>query len=207
MSETDSGGTAAVADPPPRARRARQPGTDALSQPTRRRRGEMHTGDHTPPQMADIVMPPTGAVTREPDVVVAPGGIDRDYLEAIQFGEEPVEIELSASNEDNAPMHQECWVNGRGIEFMTADGKWRINWPNTPPGFAPIGVPFTTKRKYVEVLMRKVQDRIRTEHGSTSDENPVNRVRRTTIRMAPLTVITDRSPKGREWFQRLMAGG
>lgn len=204
MSETQ----AAVADPPPRARRARQPSTDAISQPTvRRRRGEVHTGDYTPPQHSDIILPPEGSVERSPDVVTAPGGIDKEYLARLAFAEEPVEIELSASNEENAPQFVECWVNGRGIEFLRPDGKWRINWPDTAPGYAPIGVPFTTKRKYVECIVRKEMDRIKTIHGSTSDENPVNRIQRTTIRMAPLTIMSDKSPKAREWFQRLMAGG
>lgn len=177
--------------------------TDAIAQPTRRARRELHSTDHTPPQASDIILP-DGPLDREPDVVIAPGGIDKDYVEALKFAEEPVTILLHESSEENAPPHQECWVNGRGIEFLFDSG-WRVNWPGVAPGYAPCGQTFTTKRKYVEVLARKRVDKIKTIHDDTNVENPRNMVRRQTVSQAQFSIVRDDNPKGVEWFRRLMA--
>lgn len=180
--------------------------TDAIDTPPRRARRELHSTDTAPPQMPDVELPGDGPIDRVPDIVVAERAVlDKDYQAALAFAEEPVTILLQPSSEENAPMFQECWVNGRGIEFLTDDGKWRVNWPGVAPGYAPVDVAFTTKRKYVEVLCRKRQDRVKTVHEELGQvANPTNRVTRQTVAMAPVSLIADRNPKGGEWFARLM---
>lgn len=178
--------------------------SDAVATPTRRARRERDSNEFSVPQAEDIILPLEGAIERPDNVVVSEGGIDKDYIDALKFAEEPVSLILQESGEENAPTVQECWVNGRGIEFLTDEGKWRINWPGLNEGFAPIGVAFTTKRKYVEILLKKRSDKVRTVHDDASVAYPVNTVKRHTAHMAPLSIIEDRSPKGAEWLRRIM---
>lgn len=176
--------------------------TDAVATPTRRARRELHTTDTKPPQHDDIIL---GETLEHPEEIIVADAtaLRKEYADAIKFGEEPVTINLHASSEENAPMHQECWVNGKGIEFLTDEGKWRINWPGIAPGYAPVDQVFTTKRKYVEVLARKRVTKVKTIHGGTDQENPTNIVRRSTVNMAPLSIVHDNNPLGGEWFRRI----
>lgn len=179
--------------------------TDAIANPVRRRRtSEQHSGDTAPPQAPDIILGDT--IERPESIVTADRAVlDKEYQAQIAFAEEPVTILLQPSMEENAPDHQECWVNGRGIEFLTSEGKWRVNWPGTPMGYAPIGVEFTTKRKYVEVLARKRIDRVNTVHEELGTvAQPINRVKRRTMSVAPLTIVHDANRNSREWFSRLL---
>lgn len=180
--------------------------SEAIANPVRRRRArEQHSTDTPPPQSADIIL--GDSIERPEPVVTAERAVlSKDYLAQLAFSEEPVTIILHSANEQNAPQFQECWVNGRGIEFLNSEGKWRVNWPGVASGYAPIGVEFTTKRKYVEVLARKRLDRVETQHESIGTvERPVNRVVRSTIAMAPLSIVHDANRNSREWFQRVLA--
>ncbi len=139
------------------------------------------------------------------EIVVAEGPLNKAYQDALAFYEEPVSLRINPSSEKNAPKFHECWVNGRGIEFLTEDGKWRVNYPGVAPGYVPVGVNFTTKRKYAEVLLRKRQDEITTDVQETPGQDPVNKVLRQNLIKAPVTIIRDASPKGAEWLMRIMA--
>lgn len=178
--------------------------SDAIATPTRRARREQDSNQFAIPQPEDIIMPRDGRLERPENIVSSEGGIDKDYIDALVFAEEPVSLILQESGEENAPTVQECWVNGRGIEFLTDEGKWRINWPGLNEGFAPIGISFTTKRKYVEILLKKRSDKVRTVHDDASVAYPVNTVKRHTAHMAPLSIIEDKNPKGPEWLRRIM---
>ena len=92
----------------------------------RRARRERDSNEFSVPQAEDIILPLEGAIERPDNVVVSEGGIDKDYIDALKFAEEPVSLILQESGEENAPTVQECWVNGRGIEFLTHDrpGFW-----------------------------------------------------------------------------------
>jgi hypothetical protein len=80
------------------------------------------------------------------------------------------------------------------------NGQWlEIEW-------LPIGVPLTTKRKYVEVLARSKPDAITTVHDDANVERPRNTVRRRTSAQYPLSVIQDPNPRGHEWLSRIMMG-
>lgn len=179
--------------------------SDAIATPTRRARREQDSNQFAIPQQPDIVMPLNGQIERPENIVVSEGAIDKEHMAILAFYEEPVCILLQESGEENAPTVQECRVNGRGIEFLTDEGKWRINWPNLPEGFAPIGIHFTTKRKYVEILLKKRSDKVRTHHDDATVPYPVNTVKRHTAHLAPLSVIEDKSPKGREWLRKCMS--
>jgi hypothetical protein len=123
--------------------------------------------------------------------------LNKDYADALAFNEEPVTIIIQPGSEKNAPRVVDCWVNGKGLELLH-DGRW------FETGAAPVGRPFTTKRKYVEVIARSKVDRIETRHDDESAENPRNWVERSTYVRAPLSLIEDKNPKGAEWFSRIV---
>lgn len=180
--------------------------TDAISQPTRRARREQHSSDFQTQNPADIVQDPNADFEREPDIVVEADrdALNKEYLKALEFAEEPVTIVISPSSDKDAPIWQECWVNGKGAEIF-ANGKWMPNWPGTAPGYLPVGVELTTKRKYVEVMLRKRVDRVQTQHESPEQGvDPVNRITRQIVPQAMLSVVHDGNPKGSEWMRRIM---
>ena len=71
-------------------------------------------------------------------------------------------------------------------------------------GYCPVGVEFTTKRKYVEVLLRKREIKIDTRHEDATVEKPINRVTRRAVHRSPLSVLADQNPKGRAWLAQMM---
>lgn len=159
-------------------------------------RGETHTSDYKLEQRPDILLPESGAIDRV-DVISAEA-TDREQLANLAFAEEPVEIMIDPPNEQFQPVAVDCWVNGRTPEVLV-NGKWY-----SKPAL-PIGVPVTTKRKYVEVLIRARPDNVRTLHESTDVERPENRVSRTTRSSYALSILRDDSPRSAAWRQSLFA--
>lgn len=77
---------------------------------------------------------------------------DKDWMDRIALGEAPVTIRITPSGERNPPRSYFCAVNGDHAVAMV-DGKWKP----FPFGHMPVGIKFTTKHKFVEVLaMSKV---------------------------------------------------
>lgn len=181
--------------------------TDAIDIPTRRARRERDTNEFEIEQPETVILPHDGPITRPENIVKSEGPLSADYMALLAFNEDPVAMILQQTGEDHSPKFQECWVNGRGIEFLTDEGKWRVNYPGSTPGYAPIGVPFTTKRKYAEQLVRARKDRVETFHEEAPVKNPINQVIRSTSSTAPLSIIEDRSPKAHEWLRRVMREG
>ena len=98
---------------------------------------------------------------REPIIIKAEKGTSKSYLDELAFMEEPVTIRLEPSAEKNAPAWFPASVNGEGAEVLQPDGRWL----HMAEGYLPVGRRVTTKRKYVEVLLRA---KIDTEIGRAS---------------------------------------
>lgn len=162
---------------------------------------EVHTADVREPELADIKLPELGRGLPDrgdTQVAIADTHIDREYLAALAFMEEPVTIRIEPTQEENAPMTVDCWVQGKGAEVLDArTGKWlELN-------FLPVGISCTTKRKYVEVLARSKTMRIRTpDHGDGKniDNNSVTRAH---ARSHVFSVIKD-SDKGTAWLTQIL---
>lgn len=174
---------------------------DAINNPTRRTRRELNTGDMEVGQKPNIILPDDGPIDyQEGGIAAIDGGTDDDYHAQLAFAEEAMTIRLEKSSDKFAPKTVDCWVNGKGVEaFM--NGKW------VPLGWLPVGIPVTTRRKYVEVLARAKPDSIQTEVEDATVERPRNEIVRSTSTKYPFSVIEDRNPKGAAWLTRVLMEG
>lgn len=177
--------------------------SNAQAHQVRRPREERHSSDFEQQKGDEVDLSLDRTPEVAPDVVVAQEVLTKDYADLLKFGEEPVTVILESGSDENAPIYQEAWVNGRGAEFMI-DGRWFPNYPGLHAGYVPVGIELTIKRKYVEVLLRKRETKITTVHEGTDSAHPVNRVRRAPIHRAPLSVLHDANPKGRAWMAQMM---
>jgi hypothetical protein len=134
---------------------------------------------------------------RVSDIVIADRPLDKDYAAALAFMEEPVRIRIEPSSDQNAPGAHRCAVNGKGAEILI-NGKWlEATWLS-------VGVEYTVKRKYVEVLLRAKTDTVRTEIVDPQAERPQNNVHRVTSRLATFSILHDPNPKGPAWVQEVV---
>lgn len=119
------------------------------------------------------------------------------HYAALKFMEEAVTINISPSSEKNAPTTVQCWVNGKGAEHFH-NGKWY------QCGWLPVGHTVTTRRKYVEVLLRAKSESVTTrvvKHEGRED-NLADRFASTKY---PLSIQGD-TPEGYEWYSRILRG-
>lgn len=174
--------------------------TDALNTPVRRAAPEKFSGDTKIIQKPDIVVPSEGALNREQIIesIDTPVSELADYTKQLAFNEEPVTVMVHPKQEKNPPIVIDCWVNGKGAEILM-NGKWVVF------NCLPIGKAVTTKRKYVEVLLRSKLDTINTNHEDANVENPRNVINRSTSSNALLSIIEDKNPLGSAWLSSLMA--
>ena len=166
---------------------------DASNTPVRRARPELHTADIKIDQKPIIQ-------TREDlleEIVIAPEVLEADYQAALKFAEEPVTILIQRTGEKFAPKVVDLWVNGKGPEVMIK-GRW-VEFKALP-----VGMPVTTKRKYVEVLARSKVEDVKTRVSDEDKEHPLNEIERFLSSKAPFSVIEDRNPKGAEWLMGLV---
>lgn len=171
---------------------------DAINAPVRRRRQETSSANFEMGQKPDIDMDAETA-PEVPDIeAIHAETLVNGHAETLKFNEEPVEVVIYPSQEENAPRTVDCWVNGRGAEVFM-NGKWVVL------GCLPVGVNVITRRKYAEVLLRAKRDRVTTEHQGTEVERPHNTVRRISSAVANIQIVSDRNPKGIEWVRRCMA--
>lgn len=118
-------------------------------------------------------------------IVLAEPDTDREYLDALAFGEEMVTIRLERGREKNAPKLLDFYVNGV------------VKW-------VPVGQPVTLQRKYVEVIARAQPYAVNTEVDEEGPDGPVNRVTRSASAMFPFSVIRDPNPCGFDWLTKVM---
>lgn len=170
---------------------------DAANRPVGRGNREIHTGDIHIEQKPVIE-------SREDlvdEVVQAPPEVlQKEYADALAFAEEPVTILIQPSGEKNAARTVDIWVNGKGAEVLV-DRRW------IETSILPVGMPVTTKRKYVEVLARAKRDSVQTNVTDEESENPVNKIFRNTTAVSPFSIIRDNNPKGAAWIAQLVRFG
>lgn len=166
---------------------------DAVNAPIRRARPETHTDD------VAILQKPL--IENREDLVdevvlASPEVLQKDYADALAFAEEPVHIRIERSSEKFAQQSVDVWVNGKGAEVLM-NGRW------IETKVLPVGVPVTTKRKYVEVLARSKEDSVSTRVVKAEDSER-NLVERYTRSKVPFSVLRDNNPKGVEWLNNLV---
>lgn len=171
---------------------------DAQNAPIRRRMPGTSSESFPMGQKEDIDLP-DGKTPEVPpiDAIHADALVD-GRAEALAFNEEPVEIMIYPSSEENAPLTVPCWVNGRGAEVLMGS-RW------VPMGHLPVGQQLVTRRKYAEVLLRAKRDKVSTDHQGTEVERPQNKVHRISSAVANIQIVRDNNPKGIEWVRRCMA--
>jgi len=175
---------------------------DAQNAPIRRRQASVEStqfplGQKDPIDMGEALPGAKAPEVPAIEAIHAEALVD-GRAEALAFNEEPVEVMVYPSSEENAPLTVPCWVNGRGAEVFQ-NGRWNVL------GFLPVGLRVITRRKYAEVLLRAKKDKISTDHQGTEVERPQNKVHRVSSAVANIQVITDKNPKGVEWVRRCMA--
>lgn len=171
---------------------------DAIQHQTRRSRRELATPDMAMENPDPISMPGIDQDFDHPSEVVPATAeeLQRDYADKLSFNEEPVTIIVHGSNEKNAQIVHDVWVNGKGAEVFVG-GRW------VEFHCIPVGIEVTTKRKYVEVLARKKTMSVRTEVIKHQDSEE-NKVLRENVHGCPFSVVEDRNPRGRQWLQDIM---
>lgn len=160
-------------------------------------RKEVHTAD-----IAIAEAPDADINARSETIIPVDKPLEADYAKDLAFMEEPIMIRIEPSDEENAPIVVDCWVNGKGAEVLdTLTGKFmEINC-------LPIGQPIITKRKYVEVLARARTDRVTSQEETAHPDVGRDgfKVQRRSQRKNMFSVLEDKNPKGREWLNRIHA--
>lgn len=156
---------------------------------------EVHTEDIPLRQPDDIVMPGIDKVfVQEPESIAV---IDKPDTKAgeealfreLKFNEDVLTIALEPSSEENAPDRQEVYCNGVA--------QW-----------VPVGVEYRLPRKFVEILVRSTPVSVRTIIERHADEDPVNRIKRSSRAKFPLSILHDPAGgRGHEWLRRIRAQG
>lgn len=159
---------------------------------------ETDTRDFLPPQRPSIILPNEGAPEHDTIIVADESVAKKDYLDELEFNENPLEIMVSASAGEHPEKFVFASVNGKGIEAFT-NGRW------VEMQYIPVGIWVKTKRKYAETLMRSRQDTITTQ-VENSDTDPFNRVNRFTTSKTPIQIRNDLSPRHNEWVERISRG-
>lgn len=158
-------------------------------------RKEVHNSDFPLEQPRDILLPESGEIIHDANIVA----MEKQFFDDLAFNEEPVTILIDQPIGDFSPQTQDCWCNGKPPELFI-NGKWY------PKAAIPLGIEVTTKRKYVEIMLRAKPYNVRTSHDqqTESNPNPENYVKRTASRAVNMSIIGDTSSKAREWQQRIM---
>lgn len=170
--------------------------TEAINQPIRRRRINS-TEDTAIGQMEEIDLTgedeaPSRIVEAQADSLIA------EHAAKLKFAEEPITVLIAKQNDRNASWVVECWNNGKGAELLI-NGKW------VESGWLPCDREITTKRKYIEILLRSKTTTYRTEHSSPGAEHVQNRAIPTTTLRNQISVIEDKNPLGRAWLSSIVA--
>ena len=120
--------------------------------------------------------------------------LDQEWADRMEFNEEELTIRILPPNERNPPRWVACAVNGIGCEIWSEKNKRWDQWFQVP-----VNVIFTTKRKYVENLLRSRITRITL---ADPDVNPNDHtIYRDTTSVYSLDIIKDKNPDGRVWVE------
>lgn len=138
------------------------------------------------------MVPPDGDIDR-PDIRVERESLKSGRAEMLKFMEEPIEIEIYESPDENAERFVFCSVNGEGAG------------PPKFGGYLPRGVPVTVKRKHVEVLVRAKRVSVRTDEVRGHDGARSTALRRKSGQAYPFRVLRDDNPRGAAWLKHVAA--
>lgn len=160
-------------------------------------RKALHSEDFSLTQKEDIDLDQPIVHGESLAQVMGDVGHAKEQIANLAFAEEPVTILIEENTRsDNPETHVYVSCNGKDAEVFE-NGQWlTIGW-------VPIGREVTLKRKIVEILVRSKSESVKTIHDDANIERPRNTVRRTPSANYPVTILDDRSPRGREWFAQL----
>lgn len=113
----------------------------------------------------------------------------------LAFMEEPMTIMLAESTDANADAFVFCAVNGE-----PADTRNKTPWLRR-------GVEITTKRKFVERLLRAKPVAIKSVEVVGGDGARSIEYKRSSALRYPFQVIEDQNPRGRDWLRKVMLEG
>jgi hypothetical protein len=203
----------AVAEAPtdtiPKRSHKKQPEAAAVPKPSQKKprypKKERTTADFVQAKPKDIVLPPLGdkaaplpSNTNLVESVESP--LEKEYLDALKFNEDPLSIVVAGGSEKYAPKFVECWVQGKGIEVLIGN-----RWHEFKA--IPVNKVVVTKRKYVEVLLRQKRMDVDNVITTTEDGDKQNTITRSLAQVHGISIRHDPSPKGPEWFERIISLG
>lgn len=152
----------------------------ARTAPTSFAREQLHTDD-----LDARTLDPIDTDADRETVIESVGSVIRTAeMAQAAFMEEFVTIRIERGREKNAPQFVDVYVNGV------------CQW-------VKIGEPQRIKRKFIEVLARSQPFSVQTQHGTTTEERPQNRIERNQFAQYPFSVLHDPSPLGHEWVQNI----
>lgn len=161
---------------------ARQP-SDAQNSVFVKQYGKESLSDDLP-----LPKPPTIDTAADLDgevIVTSAERINGDYLDALAFGEEKVEVLMNPGREEWAPLFEVFGVNG---QFKAVQ----------------VNVVTRIERKFVEGMARSMPMRIATRSGEDpSDALTFNKTDRSISAGFSFAVVKDDNPKGVAWLQSL----
>lgn len=175
--------------------------TDAINQPGVRKyqRKETNTADLETGQLPDVDMSLEAKIIHGESIpLLSPDEMAKEeYLKQLAFNEEPVTILINQNARSDYPeTHVPVQVNGKGAEVLM-NGNW------VAMTYLPMDTELTTKRKYVEVLVRSKSVTIATKHDDATVERPHNTQVRRTSSNYPVSVLKDDNPRGGAWLSKL----
>lgn len=171
------------------------------SKPIKRTSKILEPDEEKIPQPADVALGlgDTPFVRPAPlELSVAEAPLPKSYEEALAFNEEPVTIMVNPSDNPEAALYIEAWVNGKGTERYLEG----IGWAEVK--FIPVGEEVIVKRKYLEVWLRSKTMGVHTPQEMADGNEPTNPLKRTFSRTHSISILEDRNPRGREWARQLM---
>ena len=136
-------------------------------------------------QPADIVMNGDLLATNTTIEPVTQDQLNKDYLDALKFMEEKIEIIVQDSSDPNADNPVPVGVNGIFRYFKR-------------------GVPIITERKFVDALLVKNSSVSTPEFINGGGERAFKIVQKNALKY-PIQLLRDNNPKGIEWLRQRMA--
>lgn len=147
--------------------------------------------------LGDLVAALQQGRDRKPDIVEADATLTKEYADELAFMAEWVTIRLEPGSDDNAPTVFQGWVNGR-CEML-------VNNQPAQVLALPIGEEITVRRSMLEVIARNKRMGVRTEHTAENRMLQLaNRTIRTISQVQPVSIVEDKNPRGRPWFQEMI---
>jgi hypothetical protein len=144
----------------------------------------LNTTDMEIGQVPDIILS-NGTINRGAAIEAVGEKLNTDYLDALAFMEDPMEIMVMETSDDNA---ENPVLVGNGGQFMAF---YR-------------GIPTLTRRKFVDSLIVKTS-RVTTPKIRNGAGEDAFAIRQNSAHKFPFSVISDKNPKGAEWLRGRLA--